>query len=50
VKEAVHAAHPAHAPAKDGKVAAPAAPTVVAKKKKADGKPAPARSTDKSRA
>ena len=50
VKEAVHAAHPAHAPAKDGKVAAPAAPAVVAKKKKADGKPAPARSTDKSRA
>jgi integration host factor subunit beta len=48
-KEAAHAAHAAHAPAKDGKATAPAA-AVVAKKKKADGKPAPARSTDKSRA
>lgn len=42
---------PASASAKDGKPAAPAAaPVVVAKKKKVDGKSAPARSTDKSRA
>ena len=42
---------PVSAPAKDGKPAAPAAsPVVVAKKKKVDGKSAPARSTDKSRA
>lgn len=40
----------AHAPAKDSKPAAPAAPGAVAKKKKVDGKSAPARSTDKSRA
>ena len=40
----------AHAPPKDSKPAAPATPGVVAKKKKTDGKSAPARSTDKSRA
>ncbi len=41
----------APAPVKDGKAAAPvvAAPVAVVKKKKADGKAAPARSTDKSR-
>lgn len=39
----------AHAPAKDSKPAATATPGAVAKKKKADGKTAPAR-TDKSRA
>ena len=47
---AAHSAHAAHAPAKDGKAAAAPAAAVVAKKKKADGKSAPARSTDKSRA
>jgi integration host factor subunit beta len=47
---AAHVAHAAHAPAKDGKAAAAPAAAVVAKKKKADGKSAPARSTDKSRA
>ncbi len=40
----------AHAPAKDSKPAATATPGAVAKKKKADGKSAPARGTDKSRA
>ena len=50
VKESAHAAHASTPAAKDSKAAAPAAPAVVAKKKKADGKSAPARSTDKRRA